>query len=131
MGVDYSPRAIRIAKSKLRHAGIRAPLLVSDLRFPTDLHGRHDLALDIGCFHSMRVRDGYLSNLSAALKTGGHWLLYAFVRAGVGRPVPGLNAEDLDLIASCGFRLLDRTDGLDRPGRPSAWFLFEKLSREA
>ena len=54
IGVDFAPHAIKLAKRKIKQAGIEAEILE---RSATDLHGitgPFDLALDIGCFHSIR-----------------------------------------------------------------------------
>lgn len=125
-GVDFSPRAIKMARRRMLRAGLTADLLVADVTRDMALPGNYDLALDIGCFHGVRDRSSYLRNLSALLKTHGHWLIYAFVGARSGRSAARLDSKDLHHAESHGFRLLERADGLDRRGRPSAWLLFEK-----
>ena len=57
-GVDFVPRAIKMAKRKVKQAGIEAELYVRDASNLEGISGPFDLVLDIGCFHSfaqMRV----------------------------------------------------------------------------
>ena len=70
----------------------------------------------------------YLANLAEAVEKGAHWLVYGFMGSVWSRAGVGLNSCDLDLVKSHGFRMLERQDGVNLRGRPSAWFLFEKAS---
>lgn len=126
VGVDLSSRALRLAGKKIQKAGVNAILLTADLSKHMELPGPFDLALDIGCFHAVSNRRPYLDNLGSVLRNGGHWLMYGFVRTGTFRF--GLDEVELALIGTHGLRLVQRTDGVERSGRPSAWFLFEKVA---
>jgi len=123
-GVDFVPRAIQIAKRKSK--GIQAELMVNDATKLKGLDGPFDLALDMGCFHGIDNRTGYLTQLDRVLAPGGHWLMYGFFKAASQRTGSGLTAADLELISSFGFRLVSRKDGLDKRNQPSAWFLYIK-----
>jgi SAM-dependent methyltransferase len=125
-GVDLSNRAVRLAKQKTQRAGMSAVLLTRDLSKHMEPLGPFDFALDIGCFHSLARPGQYLDNLASMLRRGGHWLMYGFVRTGSFRF--GLDEADLALTESRGLKLVTRTDGVERSGRPSAWFLFEKIA---
>ncbi len=141
-GIDFAPRAIAIARRKVRQAGLQAELHIADVtRLDDRIRGPFDLALDIGCFHGILDRPAYLRQLQRLLRPGGHWLLYAFFRASApenfsgldrlfalmqSRMPLGLNENDLMHIHESGLHLLWRKDGHDRRGRPSAWFLFQK-----
>ncbi len=125
-GVDFIPQAIARARRKARAAGIQADLRVGDVTRLPDLSGPYDLALDIGCFHSLPNKDDYLHELNRLLAPGGHWLLYGFFRPDTNLTGPGLVEADLERILAHGFRLLSRTDGQDQQNRHSAWFLFQK-----
>ena len=125
-GVDFAPRAIRIAKRKAKNAGIQAQLLVRDATHLQDIHGPFDLALDMGCFHGLGDKKAdYLHELDQILAPGGHWLMYGFFNSNPVSDSPGLAEADLDLIQA-SLSLLWRQDGFDRHERPSAWFLFRK-----
>nr|BAL58283.1 methyltransferase type 11 [uncultured Chloroflexota bacterium] len=140
-GVDFAPRAIALARRKLRQASLQAELHVADVTRLEGVDGPFDLALDVGCFHGVLDRRAYLHQLQRILRPGAHWLLYGFFRPagpaqfqGIDRlfallqsRVPaGISSSDLEAIQQSGFTLLWRKDGSDRRGRPSAWFLFQK-----
>jgi ubiquinone/menaquinone biosynthesis C-methylase UbiE len=125
-GVDFAPRAIKIAKRKAKKAGIEAALHVRDATALIGISGPFDLALDMGCFHSLgsKKRD-YLAELERILAPGGHWLMYGFFNPNPGRSGHGLAEADLDLIPA-SMTLVWRQDGFDKRERPSAWFLYQK-----
>ena len=125
-GVDFVPRAISIAKRKIKKANLRADLRVGDVTNLRGIEGPFDLALDIGCFHGVDDKAAYLRELDRLLAPGGHWLMYGFFKPDSHQPGPGLAAPDLDLIHARGLSLLSRADGFDKRERPSAWFLFQK-----
>jgi SAM-dependent methyltransferase len=125
-GVDLSTRAMRLAKQKTKKAGVAAVLLRGDLSKPMEHLGPFDFALDIGCFHAVASRRQYLDNLVAMLRRGGRWLMYGSVRTGSFQF--GLDEDDISATGSQGLKLVRRTEGFERSGRPSAWFLFEKAS---
>jgi cyclopropane fatty-acyl-phospholipid synthase-like methyltransferase len=126
IGVDFAPHAIKLAKRKIKQAGIEAEILE---RSATDLHGitgPFDLALDIGCFHSIRDKKAdYLAELERILAPGGYWLMYGFFTPSADQTGPGLAEADLDLI-SVSMTQVWRQDGFDRGERTSAWFLYQK-----
>ena len=125
-GVDFAPRAVQLAKRKAKNANITATFSVGDVTRLNGINGPFDLALDIGCFHSIEERTAYLTTLNRILKTGGHWLMYGFFKSTPNLSGSGLSATDLDIIQLKGFQLLSRQDGTDKRRRPSAWFLFIK-----
>jgi SAM-dependent methyltransferase len=125
-GVDFSAIAIRIGRRRLARAGVRARLLAADVTKPLLLTETYDFALDIGCFHTLPDRRGYLRNLEQLLRGGGHWLIYGFLVEPRAVGAIGLTAHDIEAVSSWGFRLLQRTDGTDH-NRASAWLLFQKI----
>lgn len=125
-GVDFIPRAIKMAKHKIEKANIQADLHVGDVTNLRGIHGPFDLALDIGCFHGVNDRSAYLNELERLLAPGGHWLLYSFTKPATGQTGTGFTEDDLDQIQKRGFSLLSRTNGFDRKERPSVWLSFEK-----
>ena len=127
-GVDFAPRAIQLAKQKIRDAGIQAELSISDATTLRGISGPYELALDIGCFHSLQ-KDGkakYLKQLDRILAPSGFWLMYGFLKPDANRAGTGLDEADLSLISS-HLTLLSRRDGYDdKRDRHSAWFLYQK-----
>jgi SAM-dependent methyltransferase len=125
-GVDFAPHAIKLAKRKIRKADILAEILE---RSATNLHGisgPFDLALDIGCFHSIRDRKAdYLAELNRILAPDGYWLMYGFFNPDPASDGTGLAEADLDSIPASMTQIW-RQDGFDRGERTSAWFLYQK-----
>jgi len=126
-GVDYVPRAIRIAKRKAERAKvvdntkfIKGSVL--DLEF---IEGKFDLILDIGCFHSFRGRDiqRYAMNIPRFLAPGGRFLLYTHLR--VNSDVNHGATEGGLKILEENLTLFNRVDG-EESSRPSAWLEFGK-----
>lgn len=133
-GVDFVPKAIRVAKHKLALSEVegtknvkdKVELSVGDVTNLHGIEGPFDLALDIGCFHGIENKSKYLDELDRLLAPGGHWLFYGFVKPDSQPSERGLDAATFDSIQARGLSLLSRTDGFDRRERPSAWFLFQK-----
>jgi SAM-dependent methyltransferase len=125
-GIDFVPRAIAKARRKLR--GLPATLLVGDVtqlgRLP--LPGPFDLALDMGCFHSLseaeRIR--YASGLRHWMTPRGIYLLYAW-QPDPARGLRGIPREDVIAAFADGFTPTGYEQG---QGRPSAWYYFERLA---
>ena len=127
-GVDFAPRAIKLARRKIRMAGVFAEVFVRDATRLRGIIGPFDLALDIGCFHAFsgEIQGKYLDELDRVLVSDGFWLLYGFLKPGTDRSGTGLDEADLDRI-SARFTILSRRDGHDdKRDRTSAWFLFQK-----
>ena len=123
-GVDFVPRAIKTARRKVKKAGIRAELYIRDVTDLKGISGPFDLALDIGCFHSIgESKADYLAELDRVLAPGGYWLMYGFFSSD--QSSPGLAEADLDLI-SASMTQVWRQDGFDKRERTSAWFLYQK-----
>lgn len=93
----------------------------------TSINGPFDLALDMGCFHSLGDKKAdYLSELDRILAHGGHWLMYGFFNPDPHQSGHGLAEADLELIPA-SMKLTWRQDGFDKRERTSAWFLFQKV----
>ena len=108
-GVDFASRAIKIAKQKLKKENIKASLHVGDVTKLDNISDQFDLALDIGCFHSLSqisMRD-YLNQLDRILAPNGFWLLYSFLNPRTRPSTPGLAEADIDILSS-RFTLISR-----------------------
>ncbi|HEY7623414.1 MAG TPA: class I SAM-dependent methyltransferase [Candidatus Limnocylindria bacterium] len=116
-GVDFAPRAIAKAKRRAAAASVSCAFLVGDVT-RLDLAGPFDLALDIGCLHSIPVsgRGRYAAGLASAVRSGGTYLLYAFAPGG---PAAGLTREDVRSTFAGAFEVVAVEEGR---GRPSAWY---------
>lgn len=128
-GIDFAPSAITKAKRKLKD--LPATLLVGDVTklesFP--LPGPFDLALDMGCWHSLAPEGQrrYAAGLAHWLKPGSHYLLYAF-QPDVSRNLWGFTREIVIETFARHFKLTNYEQG---QGRPSAWYYFERQAVES
>ena len=124
-GVDFAGRAIRLARRKIRAAGVHARVQVGDVTHLSGIQGPFDLALDMGCFHGVEDKRAYLNELTRILSPHGSWLLYVFFNPHPDQVGPGVLQTDLTLIQEY-MSLVWRQDSLDGRGRAAAWFQFEK-----
>jgi SAM-dependent methyltransferase len=117
LGVDFAARAIAKARRRARDAGVASTFLVGDVT-RLGVTGPFDLALDIGCLHSIAIsgRAGYAAGLARVVRSGGTFLLYAFAPGG---PAVGLSAEDVRATFASAFDVVAVEEG---KGRPSAWY---------
>lgn len=127
-GVDFAPRAIKLARQKLKREGIQAELFVRDATRLEGIPGPFDLAFDLGCFHGIPQarRIHYLRQLDRILAPKGYWLMYGFLKPEADRTGTGLTESEIGWIAE-RLTLLSRRSGMDDGrAKPSAWFLFQK-----
>jgi cyclopropane fatty-acyl-phospholipid synthase-like methyltransferase len=127
-GVDFAPRAVKLARQKVEQAGVQAELSVRDATKLEGIDGPFDFAFDLGCFHTISQdgRNQYLEQLNRILAPKGFWLMYGFLRSDPLSVGPGLGEADLSRISS-RLSLLSRRDGFDENGESSsAWVLFQK-----
>ncbi|MGB7538910.1 MAG: class I SAM-dependent methyltransferase [Anaerolineales bacterium] len=123
-GLDFVGRAIAAAKRKL---GSRpATLLTADVTnlAALALPGPYDLALDMGCFHSLTRADHarYARGLGRWLKPGGLFLLYAWQPEYPG-DARGVSRPDIAACFEAEFELYQYEQGT---GHPSAWYYFKR-----
>jgi SAM-dependent methyltransferase len=123
-GLDYAPLAIRKAHHKLQcHP---ATLLVADVTGLSflDLPGPYDLALDMGCFHSLSDRDrqACVQGLEKWIHPNGTVMVYAFQPA---TPDNGKGVSKAEMIGYFAENFVLKNYEQGR-GRPSAWYYFER-----
>src|SRR5438132_12861215 len=75
-GVDFAGRAIAKARRRARDAGVSCTFVVGDVT-RLDVAGPFDLALDLGCLHSIPVsrRGGYAAGPARGVRPGGTYLV--------------------------------------------------------
>ena len=117
VGVDFAGRAIARARERARDAAVSCTFIVGDVT-RLDVAGPFDLALDLGCLHSIPIarRAGYVAGLAGAVRPGGTYLLYAFAPGG---PTFGLTPDDVRATFTDAFDVVSVEEG---KGRPSAWY---------
>ena len=94
-GFDFAPRAIQIAKRKIKKANVQAELFTDDATRMKNVSGQFDLVLDIGCFHGMANKVDYLTQLDRVLAPGGFWLMYGFLAQASILSTPRIDPADL------------------------------------
>jgi len=129
-GFDFAARAIQIAKRKAKKAHVQVSLFTDDATRMKNVTGQFDLALDLGCFHSLENKADYLAQLDRILAPNGFWLMYGFLAPASNPTTLGIADSDLSLISAQALTLLSRRNGFDKRERPSAWFLFQKNSKK-
>lgn len=130
-GVDFVPTAIRKARRKARHNGVadRTTFVVGDVTRLRELgiSGPFDLAIDIGCSHSLSGddQDRYARQLADIVRPGGIFMLYMF------RPTPddprGLDPEGVQALYAPAFKLTWSDLGTDTASsKRSAWYRLQR-----
>lgn len=127
IGVDFIPKAIRIARRKAKRAGVQAKFYIGDVTKLDEIQGQFDLVLDIGCYHSLDKVSmaAYRDRLAQLLSPGGYYLIYFFFRKGGSLSGSGATEEDL-LPFSDYLELIKREDGTERGIRKSSWLTYRK-----
>jgi predicted NUDIX family NTP pyrophosphohydrolase len=80
LGIDFSARAIALARGRVASPGSKGPepeFAVADVRDLADLGRRFDTVLDVGCFHTLQPGDraAYAASIRGALRPGGGLIL--------------------------------------------------------
>ena len=132
LGIDASRRAIALARRRAQQAGVSADLRVGDVtrldRLPPA--AVFDLALDIGCFHSLpgASRQAYAGGLGGRMTRGGIYLLYAFAPHTLGWRRVGVSQDEVASLFADGFLIQEVRRGEDTgSGKPSAWYTLERV----
>jgi SAM-dependent methyltransferase len=137
-GIDISRRAISVAKRKARSAQLadRVRFERGDVTLlrrwvsassmgQSPSSGGIDFAYDIGCFHNLdaAARRRYVAALTAVLKPGAFYMLYAFEpqadRAGVA-------LDEIAGLFDSAFQIDGLRRGSDQGKRGSAWYTLIK-----
>ncbi len=125
-GIDFAPRAIRLARRKARRANVSACLTVDDAAKLATVTGPFDLILDMGCLHGLPAEKypEYRARLVRLLVPGGSYLLYTWLRAA---GASGIGLTEADIAAFSPPLTLGRRENDTRhSARPSAWLWFKK-----
>ncbi len=128
VGVDFSPRAIALARRKADRARVSVDLRVGDVTRLDTVAGPFDYVLDIGCFHMLDAagRERYAQQLARLVRPEGMFMLYAFERpapsqgdSAPAHPLVGVFSQDFEMthVEHGGYR-----------GRATAWYWFKRKS---
>jgi SAM-dependent methyltransferase len=134
-GIDFVEAAVQEARARAQREGARARFhraSVTDLSFLT---GPYDLALDVGCLHSLDAAGcaAYRDELVRLVRPGGQYLL--FTRLGEGGDGPrGVKEAYLLKLFLGPFQLRNSQHGWskmpDGSGWESAWLTFGRVAPE-
>ena len=128
-GVDFSRRAIQIAKKKAKQNDVLVDLRIEDVTRLDSITDRFDLILDIGCFHSLPTnkRRSYIMKIDRLLADTGIYLLYLFFISRPNGGGPGASETEIQFITQ-KLQLVERKDSTERGIRPSAWLSLKKYN---
>lgn len=124
VGVDFSRKALSRARRKSKSYGVKVDFIHDNVSVLSKVQGPYDLALDIGCFHSLSTsqKRNYLQRVGELLAPDGYLLLYGFIN----RPsnTTSIQPEDIQAIQT-SLTIVDQQVGEDK-GRAAAWFVIRK-----
>jgi 2-polyprenyl-3-methyl-5-hydroxy-6-metoxy-1,4-benzoquinol methylase len=88
-GVDFSGKAIQLARQKARNSGMEVDFRIKDVTNLDFIQQTCDVILDVGCFHSLscQQRGLYAENVAHLTHPGSVFLLWGFnpsAHAGLG-----------------------------------------------
>lgn len=127
-GIDFVPRAIRMARKKAAAANDRPKLMVGDVTRLTDLGIGEDfgLLLDLGCFHSIPddARDGYVRGVTTLARAGATFLMFGFVRGDTRSRVGprGVAPGEVAQRFADGWEVVSDVKGGPMFGADAAWY---------
>ena len=130
-GIDFIPAAARRARQKARAANLhrQIDLHVADVTRLDFLTGPFDLAIDVGCLHSLTSaqQQAYAANLARLTRPGAAYALYAFTpHTRSGRRV-GLTPDDVTRCFAPAFIIESVVQGQDQGDGPaSAWYTLRR-----
>ena len=126
VGVDFSRGAIRTARRKTRNNELPIEFHQTDVTQLEGIQGLFDLALDIGCFHSLPAerRQAYADRLGELVASKGSFLLYAWL-PGQDPDSSNPSQEEIKSLFGSHFELVKVDIGTEG-SRQSAWYQFKK-----
>jgi cyclopropane fatty-acyl-phospholipid synthase-like methyltransferase len=128
IGVDFSLKAIEMARQKARQAGVVIDFYINDVTRLDFIREPFDLILDIGCFHNLgpAERARYAENLTRLTCPGGLFMLYAFGPRSSGWRKLGIAEEQVKATFTPQFAAQRIDHGEDHGQLASAWYWFER-----
>jgi len=113
-GLDISSVALRKAGRRAASQGVKCSLHHIDFRNEEKVSklGVFDLAIDVGCYHSLsngadRLR--YINSLNKVLRKGGDYLLWCFVKEkAIAWGPPGVDENEVVQNFGENYNILDR-----------------------
>ena len=136
VGVDFAPNAIWQARQRAKAAGVLGKLEfhTGDVTNLSGLSKRFDLAIDIGCLHTLTQAQqrAYAKHLTRLLAPGATFLLYGFTprRDRQGREV-GIDSARLEKLFHPVLDLVSFSIGQDSVTPiPSGWYNLRRSDKD-
>ncbi len=130
VGVDFSSKAIAIARAKAQTEHAKVEFVQSDVTRLEFLQEPFDFVLDIGCFHGIpeSERTRYVSQLKRLTQPASIFMLYAFGATGMSAGVipAGVSDREVGQLFSPFMELCRVEYGTYRGDRTSAWYWFKR-----
>jgi cyclopropane fatty-acyl-phospholipid synthase-like methyltransferase len=137
-GVEFVERAVEESRRRAQKAGVSdlVQFHVADVSELDSLQGPYELAVDIGCMHTLQSPEleAYCDGLSRLLASGAHYLLFAHLRDPLDESEDGRRWIEEDALRQLLARDLSLahvehgiTQVSDKPPWPSAWFYYRRL----
>ncbi len=128
VGVDFSPKAIKLAHEKEERANANVDFQVGDVTQLDFLREPFDLVLDVGCFHGLDAagRARYARHVARLTKPGSKFLLWAFEHgSSFGM---GATSDEIQQRFGEQFKLTRVEHGNGHVERNAAWYWLERKS---
>ncbi len=123
VGVDFSPKAIKLAQEKAKQANAKLDLRVGDVtrRDSLGVQEPFDLVLDVGCFHGLDAagRTRYAQHLGRLTRPGSKFLPWAF-ELGSHRGI-GVASDEIEQRFGKQFKLTRVEHGSPGHSRVGTW----------
>lgn len=129
LGIDFVAKSIAAAKRRAHQAGVveRCTFEMGDVTRLERHRGPFDLAVDIGCYHSIDGpgRRRVSAGLARLVRPGGTYFLYAFAPGPDGKGRFALSQDTIVSELGAAFTLRDVDRGMSFR-HPSAYYTFER-----
>ncbi len=124
-GIDFSSRAVNLARRRLKLSSIQADVIQGDVSQEFAVKGIFDLILDIGCYHDLSQDDraGYRFNIEKHISPGGTFLIYAHCLSPDRARATGVAQEDIDAFSKM-LRVKNIDYSTDHWERKTVWMTF-------
>lgn len=127
VGIDFSSKAIKLAREKAARANARIDFQVGDVTRLESLGMREpfDLVLDLGCFHGLddAGRARYAQQTARLTRPGSKFLLWGFEPGAYhGMRGVGVTSDEIEHRFGGQFKLTRVEHGNGHLGRAAAWY---------
>ena len=122
--IDFVTIAIEEAKRRAAATGAEVSFHVADVTDLSFLHKEYDLALDVGCAHSLKTDElrAFSNEVSRLLRSGGLFLLFARIATDGNDEGPsGINEDELQRFFGDDFELSRYERGITEMENGESW----------